>query len=45
VLAIQGFLEYFFLGLLILLLGAVGLFAVFLALQLIRNPGRPHRRT
>jgi hypothetical protein len=43
-LAIHGFLEYFFLGLLVFLLGAVGLFAVFLLIQLVRNPGRPVRR-
>jgi hypothetical protein len=44
VLAIHGFLEYFFLGLLIALLGAVGIFALFLLIQLVRNPGRPLRR-
>jgi hypothetical protein len=43
VLAIHGFLEFFFAGLLVTLLGAVGLFAIFLAVQLIRNPGRGSR--
>jgi hypothetical protein len=42
-LAISGFLEWFFLGLLTLLVGAVSLFGLFLALQLFRNPGRPQR--
>lgn len=40
-LAISGFLEWFFLGLLSLLVGAVGLFGLLIALQLFRNPGRP----
>ena len=42
-LAISGFLEWFFLGLLSLLVVAVGLFALFAALQLFRSPGRPTR--
>ena len=41
--AITGFLEWFFLGLLTLLVVAVSLFALFAALQLFRNPGRPVR--
>jgi hypothetical protein len=41
VLAVSGFLEWFFLGLLTLLVGAVGLFGLLIALQLFRNPGRP----
>jgi hypothetical protein len=44
VLAIQGFLEWFFVGLLVSLLGAVGLFALFVLVQLVRNPGRQPRR-
>ena len=43
-LAIHGFLEFFFLGMLSLLLVAVGLFALFLLAQFVRNPGRPQRR-
>jgi hypothetical protein len=35
-----GFLEWFFVGLLSLLTGAVGLFALFVFVQLFRNPGR-----
>lgn len=41
VLAIRGFLEWFFLGMLSLLVLVVGAFAAFVALQLFRNPGRP----
>ena len=41
--AIQGFLEWFFAGLLTLLVGAVGLFALFVGGQLFRNPGRRAR--
>lgn len=41
--AISGFLEWFFLGLLTLLVAAVSVFGVFAALQLFRNPGRPFR--
>ena len=41
--AISGFLEWFFLGLLTLLVGAVSLFGLYAALQLFRNPGRPAR--
>jgi hypothetical protein len=41
-----SFLQSFFVGLLVLLVGLVGLFFVFLAAQLIRNPGRgPRTRT
>jgi hypothetical protein len=40
VLAIQGFLEWFFAGLLATLVGIVTLFAGYVALQLFRNPGR-----
>jgi hypothetical protein len=41
VLAIQwGFLEIFFALVLISLVGVVGLFAVFVTVQLFRNPGR-----
>jgi hypothetical protein len=39
-LAIQGFLEWFFAGLLAVLVGAVGLFALYLFAQLFRNPTR-----
>ncbi len=42
-LAISGFLEWFFVGLLTLLVGVVGLFALFLFVQLFRNPGRTPR--
>jgi len=37
---LSGFLQYFFVGLLVVLVGAVGVFFVFLAVQLVRNPGR-----
>jgi len=37
---LSGFLQYFFVGLLLLLVGAVGVFFVFVAVQLVRNPGR-----
>ncbi len=40
-LAIQGFLEWFFAGVLVALVGLVGLFALFLLVQLFRNPPRP----
>lgn len=43
-LAIQGFLEWFFVGLLVALVGVVGLFFLYLVAQLLRNPGRPPRR-
>ena len=39
-LAIQGFLEWFFAGLLASLVGVVTAFAGYVALQLFRNPGR-----
>lgn len=42
-LAISGFLEWFFVGLLMALVGIVGLFAVFVFVQLFRNPGRTPR--
>lgn len=41
--AISGFLEWFFAGLLASLVGAVGLFALFVFVQLFRNPGRGSR--
>jgi hypothetical protein len=44
VLAITGFLEWFFLGLLTLLVVAVTFFALFMAIQFFRNPGRASRR-
>jgi hypothetical protein len=40
VLAIQGFLEWFFAGLLAFLVLVVTVFAGYVALQLVRNPGR-----
>lgn len=40
---IKGVLEAIFIGLLVLLAGAVGLFAMFVFAQQFRNPGR-HRR-
>jgi len=43
VLAISGFLEWFFAGLLALLVGVVGLFALFMFVQFFRNPGRAPR--
>ena len=39
-LAIQGFLEWFFAGLLASLVGIVSLFALYVGVQLFRNPGR-----
>ena len=42
-LAIQGFLEWFFVGLLTLLVVAVGAFALFVGVQLFRNPARGGR--
>jgi hypothetical protein len=44
VVAISGFLEWFFAGLLTMLVGAVGLCAIFVFVQLFRNPGRQPRR-
>jgi len=44
VIAIQGFLEWFFVGLLASLLGVVGLFSLYAASQVLRNPGRSPRR-
>ena len=43
VVAIQGFLEWFFAGLLTLLVLVVSAFAGYVALQLVRNPGRGPR--
>ena len=40
IIAIQGFLEWFFAGLLASLVGIVSLFAAYVALQMFRNPGR-----
>ena len=42
-LAINGFLEWFFVGLLTFLVGAVSVFGLFMAIQLFRNPGRTPR--
>ena len=42
-LAINGFLEWFFLGLLSFLVVAVTLFGLYMAIQLFRNPGRSPR--
>ena len=39
-LALTGFLEWFFAGLLVCLVGAAGLFLVFLVVQQFRNPAR-----
>ena len=39
-LAIHGFLELFFAGMLTFLVLAVGAFALFVGVQLFRNPGR-----
>jgi hypothetical protein len=39
-----SFLQLVFVGLLVALVGIVGLFFLYLATQLIRNPGRPPRR-
>jgi hypothetical protein len=38
-----GFLELFFVGVLASLVGAVGLFALFVIIQLFRNPARRSR--
>ena len=40
---IKGWLEAIFIGLLVLLAGAVGLFALFVIAQQFRNPGRRDR--
>ncbi len=42
-LAINGFLEWFFIGLLSLLVAGVTLFGLFVAIQFFRNPGRAPR--
>jgi hypothetical protein len=44
VLAINGFLEWFFLVLLTFLVAAVTVFGLFVAIQFFRNPGRRSRR-
>lgn len=41
---VHGPLELIFLGLLLLLLVAVGVFAFYVVAQQFRNPGRPARR-
>ncbi|MGE5225654.1 MAG: hypothetical protein ACM3OO_02135 [Planctomycetaceae bacterium] len=41
---VHGILELVFLGLLLLLLVSVVVFAVYVAAQQFRNPGRPVRR-
>jgi hypothetical protein len=43
IIAIQGFLEWFFAGLLGFLVLVVSAFAGYVALQLVRNPGRGSR--
>ena len=40
---IKGWLEAIFIALLVLLAGAVGVFAMFVVAQQFRNPGRRHR--
>ncbi|HWC71403.1 MAG TPA: hypothetical protein VG993_09605 [Actinomycetota bacterium] len=40
---IEGWLEAIFVGLLVLLAGAVGVFALFVIVQQFRNPGRRGR--
>lgn len=42
-LAINGFLEWFFIALLTFLVAAVSLFGLFVAIQFFRNPGRAPR--
>jgi hypothetical protein len=42
-LAVNGFLEWFFIALLTLLVVAVSLFGLFAAIQFFRNPGRAPR--
>jgi predicted PurR-regulated permease PerM len=41
---VQGTIGWIFVGVLALMTGAVGAFAVFLFVQQFRNPGRPVRR-
>jgi hypothetical protein len=41
----QGLLEWIFLGILLLLTALVGVFAIYVAAQQFRNPGRPQRRS
>jgi hypothetical protein len=43
-LAVSGFLEWFFLGLLTFLVVAVSIFGIYAAAQFFRNPGRASRR-
>ena len=43
--AAWGLLEWFFAAMLGSLVGVVGLFFVFLLIQLFLNPGRRHRRS
>ena len=43
IVAIQGFLEWFFLGLLTLLVVVVSVFGLFVGIQFFRNPGRAPR--
>jgi hypothetical protein len=43
-LAIHGFLEWFFAGMLASLVGVVGLFSLFVFVQMFRNPGRTGNR-
>ena len=42
-LAINGFLEWFFIGLLSLLVAVVSIVGLFMAIQFFRNPGRAPR--
>jgi hypothetical protein len=42
-LAIGGFLEWFFFGLLMLLVVVVSVFGLFVGIQFFRNPGRASR--
>ena len=41
---LSGFLQFFFVGLLLLLVAVVGLFFLYVAGQLFRNPGRHDTR-
>ena len=43
--AIQGFLEWFFVGMLTFLVVAVGAFALFVGVQLFRNPARTRAKS
>ena len=44
-LAIQGFLEWFFVGMLTFLVVAVGAFSLFVGVQLFRNPARTRAKS